>query len=115
MKDEFDALLRQQTWELVDPPAGCNIIGCRWVYKLKLNPDGSINRHKARLVAKWFHQTEGLDYFETFFRLLSNRLFVWFFLWLYIINGTFVNLTSRMLSCVAILRRLYMEQPTQFS
>jgi hypothetical protein len=55
MKAEFDALQRQQTWSLVPPPSGQNIIGCCWVYKLKRHSDGSIARYKARLVAKGFH------------------------------------------------------------
>jgi hypothetical protein len=66
MRDEFDALQCQQTWSLVPPPAGHNIIGCRWVYKLKRTSDGSISRYKARLVAKGFHQKPGLDFDETF-------------------------------------------------
>uniref|UniRef100_A0A2N9IHB0 Reverse transcriptase Ty1/copia-type domain-containing protein n=1 Tax=Fagus sylvatica TaxID=28930 RepID=A0A2N9IHB0_FAGSY len=66
MQSEFDALQRQHTWSLVPPPSGQNIIGCRWVYKLKHNSDGSISRYKARLVAKGFHQQAGLDFDETF-------------------------------------------------
>ena len=66
MQDEFDALQRQNTWSLVPPLAGQNIIGCRWVYKLKRNSDGSISRYKARLVVKGFHQQPGLDFDETF-------------------------------------------------
>uniref|UniRef100_A0A2N9FJ85 Reverse transcriptase Ty1/copia-type domain-containing protein n=1 Tax=Fagus sylvatica TaxID=28930 RepID=A0A2N9FJ85_FAGSY len=66
MKAEFDALHRQRTWSLVPPPSGQNIIGCRWVYKLKRHSDGSIARYKARLVAKGFHQQAGLDFDETF-------------------------------------------------
>ena len=66
MRDEFDALQRQNTWSLVLPPAGHNIIGCRWVYKLKRNSDGSISCYKARLVAKGFHQQPSLDFDETF-------------------------------------------------
>jgi hypothetical protein len=66
MQAEFDALHHQHTWSLVPPPSGHNIIGCRWVYKLKRNSDGSIARYKARLVAKGFHQQAGLDFNETF-------------------------------------------------
>lgn len=41
-------------------------IGCKWVFTLKENPDGSINKYKSRLVAKGFHQQEGFDFNETF-------------------------------------------------
>uniref|UniRef100_A0A2N9F271 Reverse transcriptase Ty1/copia-type domain-containing protein n=1 Tax=Fagus sylvatica TaxID=28930 RepID=A0A2N9F271_FAGSY len=66
MQSKFDALQRQSTWSLVPPPPGQNIIGCRWVYKLKCNSDGSISCYKAHLVAKGFHQQAGLDFDETF-------------------------------------------------
>jgi hypothetical protein len=43
-----------------------NIVGCKWVFKLKRKADGSVERHKARLVGKGFHQQAGLDYGETY-------------------------------------------------
>jgi len=51
---------------LVPAPPNDNLVGCKWVYKLKLNSDGSISRYKARLVAKGFHQQAGIDFHETF-------------------------------------------------
>jgi len=63
---EIAALHRNQTWDLVQQPSDANVIGCKWVYKLKHKSDGSIERYKARLVAKRYNQTHGLDYFETF-------------------------------------------------
>ena len=66
MASEFNALHRQHTWSLVPPCADQNIIGCRWVYKIKRNTDGSVSRYKARLVAKGFHQQAGVDFDETF-------------------------------------------------
>uniref|UniRef100_A0A2N9J670 Integrase catalytic domain-containing protein n=1 Tax=Fagus sylvatica TaxID=28930 RepID=A0A2N9J670_FAGSY len=66
MQDEYDALIRQGTWSLVPPPQHHNIVGCKWVYKLKTHSDGSIARYKARLVAKGFHQQQGIDFDETF-------------------------------------------------
>ncbi|RVW89378.1 Retrovirus-related Pol polyprotein from transposon RE1 [Vitis vinifera] len=66
MQTEIAALHKNQTWDLVDPPKDVNIIGCKWVYKLKYKSDGSVDRYKARLVARGFNQTFGLDYFETF-------------------------------------------------
>ncbi|XP_022024726.1 uncharacterized mitochondrial protein AtMg00820-like [Helianthus annuus] len=66
MRAEIDALHANQTWRLVQAPADANIVGCKWVYMIKRNHDGSVSRYKARLVAKGFHQTEGIDYTETF-------------------------------------------------
>uniref|UniRef100_A0A2N9IRZ8 Integrase catalytic domain-containing protein n=1 Tax=Fagus sylvatica TaxID=28930 RepID=A0A2N9IRZ8_FAGSY len=62
----FQALQKQGTWSLVPKPPFKNIVGCKWVYKLKYNSDGTIARHKARLVAKGFHQQYGIDFDETF-------------------------------------------------
>jgi hypothetical protein len=66
MTSEFQALQRQNTWTLVPSSSTQNLVGCRWVYKLKRNSDGSIARYKARLVAKGYHQQQGMDYDETF-------------------------------------------------
>eukprot|EP00253_Pinus_taeda_P018646 PITA_18646 len=66
MQKEYDALIKNGTWKLVDPPFGTKPIGCKWVYKNKYKADGSLDKHKARLGAKGFAQEEGVDYEETF-------------------------------------------------
>ena len=66
MQNEYDALINNGTWKLVDPPVGTKPIGCKWVYKNKYRSDGSLDKHKARLVAKGYAQKEGIDYEETF-------------------------------------------------
>ncbi|PRQ51221.1 putative RNA-directed DNA polymerase [Rosa chinensis] len=66
MNEEIDALKKQATWELVPFPEGKNIVGSKWVYRIKKNPDGSVSRFKARLVAQGYSQEKGLDYDETF-------------------------------------------------
>ena len=66
MEEEMRALDSNETWDLVDPPRHCKPIGCKWVYKVKYNVDGSVNRYKAQLVAKGYAQTHGIDYDETF-------------------------------------------------
>eukprot|EP00253_Pinus_taeda_P027385 PITA_27385 len=52
MQKEDDALIKNDTWKLVDPPLGTKSIGCKWVYKNKYKADGSLDKHKAKLVAK---------------------------------------------------------------
>ncbi|KAL5548865.1 hypothetical protein UlMin_004096 [Ulmus minor] len=66
MSDECDALVRNGTWELVPPDSSQNIVGCKWIFWIKRNSDGFIDRFKARLVAKGFHQRPGVDYLDTF-------------------------------------------------
>ncbi len=66
MKSEYDSLIRNETWKLVSLPKDRKAIGNKWVYKIKRNADGSVERYKARLVCKGFSQKEGIDYTETF-------------------------------------------------
>jgi hypothetical protein len=66
MASEFSALQRNKTWRLVDRPPGANIVSGKWVFKHKLNPDGTLDRYKARWVVRGFTQRAGIDYGETF-------------------------------------------------
>ncbi|XP_016165244.1 uncharacterized protein LOC107607858 [Arachis ipaensis] len=66
MDEEYAALMKCKTWKLVDPSTAADPIGCRWIFRIKRQPDGSIQKYKARLVAKGFHQREGFDYGEVF-------------------------------------------------
>jgi len=61
----MDALVYRGTWDLVSPPKRAVVVSCRWVYNLKYRPDGSVDRYKARLIAKGYTQTYVVDYFET--------------------------------------------------
>ena len=54
MDEEMAALDDSKTWDLVQLPQGKKPIGCKWVYKIKHNTDGSVSRYKARLVAKGY-------------------------------------------------------------
>lgn len=62
MQSESNALWSTGTWTLVPSSLSQNIVGCKWVFRIKKNPDGTLERYKARLVAKGFHQQERLDY-----------------------------------------------------
>ena len=66
MKEEFDALHKTGTWDLVDLPSGKSAISYKWVYKIKTRSDGTVDNYKARLVARGFTQEYGIDYEENF-------------------------------------------------
>ena len=66
MKSELESIEKNQTWTLTTLPPGRTAIGSKWVYRLKYNAEGKIERYKARIVAKGYSQKEGIDYTETF-------------------------------------------------
>ena len=66
MKEELEAIKRNKTWELTKLSKVKKAISVRWVFKIKLKPNGSIGKHKERLVARGFLQKSRLDYFEVF-------------------------------------------------
>ena len=66
MNSEIKSLQDNDTWSLVDKPDEAEVIPCKWVYRVKNNADGSVNKFKARLVVRGFSQIKGLNYEETF-------------------------------------------------
>lgn len=66
MNEEIKAIVKNDTQELVTLPKSHNVIGVKWVCKMKRNAKGEIERHKARLVVKCYSQKAGIDYDEVF-------------------------------------------------
>ena len=66
MDREMKTLKDAGTWETVPRPTGRNIVGSKWVFRIKRKADGTIDKYKARLVARGFTQIYGTDYFETY-------------------------------------------------
>jgi hypothetical protein len=66
MEDEMQRLEKNHTWDLVERPKGANVVGSKWVYRIKKNAAGQIEKYRARLVAQGFSQIPGVDYFDTF-------------------------------------------------
>jgi hypothetical protein len=62
----MDSILSNGTWELVERPYGCKPVDCKWEFKKKLKPDGTIDKYKAHPVAKGYTQKEGEDFFDTY-------------------------------------------------
>jgi hypothetical protein len=62
----MESILINGTWEICDMPVGCKPVGYKWVFKRKIKPDGTVDKFKARIVAKKFTQKEGKDYFDTY-------------------------------------------------
>ncbi|WJZ92842.1 hypothetical protein VitviT2T_011817 [Vitis vinifera] len=66
MNEEMKSLQKNETWKLVERPLGKKPVRCRWIYTVKYKADGSIERFKARLIAKGYTQTYEIDSIETF-------------------------------------------------
>ncbi|GBN56145.1 Retrovirus-related Pol polyprotein from transposon TNT 1-94 [Araneus ventricosus] len=66
MESETASHRENQTWELTDLPTGSKALPCRWVFRIKINSDGSINKYKARLVVKGYSPRKGIGYSETY-------------------------------------------------
>lgn len=66
VNSEIESITYNDTWELADLPLGSKTIGCKWIFKKKIKADGTIDKYKARLVAKRYKQNEGVDFFDTY-------------------------------------------------
>lgn len=65
-ESEYNSLLTNRTWSLVTLPPNHVLVGYKLVFKVKYKVEGTLDKHKAILVAKGYHQTHGVDYTKTF-------------------------------------------------
>ena len=66
MIEEYQSIMKNDVWDVVPRPKGKSIVTSKWICKIKHAADGSIEKYKARFVARGFYQKEGVDYEETF-------------------------------------------------
>ena len=66
MVEEYSSIMTNDVWEVVPRPQERFAVGSRWIYKIKYVANGSIEKFKAKFVAKGYAQKEGIDYEETF-------------------------------------------------
>lgn len=66
MSVKYDAQIQYGTWELVPPEPSQKLVTCRWLHTIKYKPNGEVDRHKSRLIARGNTQQYGVDYGETF-------------------------------------------------
>ena len=81
MQEELNQFEHQKVWKLVPRPKNRKVIDTRWVFRNKLDEEGTVTRNNARLVSKGFSKAEGIDYDETFApmaRLEAIRMFLAF-------------------------------------
>ena len=64
--EEYSSIMKNDVWEVVPRPTGKSVVTSRWFYKIKHAADCSVEKYKARFVARGFTQEEGIDYDETF-------------------------------------------------
>ena len=108
MAAEIQALEANHICTLQPLPSRKTLIGCKWVFKTKFRADGSIERHKACLVAKGYAQVEGLDYHDTLLLLLNSLLSDVFLQWLQLVIGIFFSWTSTMHSSMVTLMKMFL-------
>ena len=70
--DEFNSIVKNGTYSLVPPTSHQNTVSCRWIFTIKYNPDGTVRKYKARLVARGYTQVPGIDYTETFSPVIKS-------------------------------------------
>eukprot|EP00253_Pinus_taeda_P022220 PITA_22220 len=66
MVEEYESIIKNSVWVVVPRLIDKSVVGLRWIFKVKHATEGSIEKYKARFVAKGYSQVEGIDYEDTF-------------------------------------------------
>ena len=74
--EEYESILKNDVWDIVPRPEGKSIVTFKWIFKIKHATDESVEKYKARFVARGFSQREGVDYDDILHLLLGLLLFV---------------------------------------
>ena len=64
--EEYESIMKNDVWEIVLRSEGKSVVTSKWIFKIKRDANGSIEKYKARFVARGFSQKKGVDYDETF-------------------------------------------------
>ena len=115
MQEEYESLITNATWELIQLPNGCKAVKCKWVFRMKKDANGVVVHFKARLVAKGCSQVVGVDSSETFAPMANFNT-----IWVILAIGAAMGLKMHQMDVkTAFLNGklnmvMYMEQPEEF-
>ena len=90
-EEEMSSIIKNKTWDLVDLPHGAKAIGLKWIFKIKRNSYGSINKHKSRLMAKGYIERHEIDFERFLLQWLVYKLFDSSLLWLHLTDGKYIT------------------------
>jgi len=115
MHEKIQALCSNDTWSLIPYHPFMNVVGNQWAYRIKRHVDGSIERYKARLIARGFTQQKGIDYSETFNPVIkqSTVRLVFFIVVSYNWKIHQLDIHNAFLNSV-LHEQVYMKQPLGF-
>nr|KAJ0193033.1 hypothetical protein LSAT_V11C800391760 [Lactuca sativa] len=115
MQKELDALYNNNNWTLFPRPTGKNVVGSKWLFRTKYRSDGTIERHKARLVAQRYSQIPGLNFSHTFSPVVKASI-IRVILALVVLNNWGLHQldVNNVFLHGQLTERVYMEQPPGF-
>jgi hypothetical protein len=115
-QEEYDCLVANNTWSLVPLPKGRKPISCKWVFKIKHEVDGEVERYKARLVARGFIQTFGV-YYNKFFSPIAKFVSIRYILALVAIDDMEIHQMDLKTAFINgdLEEEIYMEQHERFT